>query len=263
MSEPSHKTESPDFQDRVALVTGASSGIGAATAKLLAARGARVVVNYHRGTDRAEQVAQEIRERGGEAVALAGDITDPEAVAALVAETENHYGAVDVLVANAAGISGRDLRLAPAAELEFADVDRVVGGQLRAFFHPVKAVLGGMLARGEGSIVAVGAAASRRPSPGFLSLAMAKATVEVAVKALAREVGPKGVRVNGVGPGLILSGIAEHIPEAVRADNAQRAAIRRNGLPEDVAETIVFLASARASYLTGTYVLLDGGIAML
>ncbi|MFU8850847.1 SDR family NAD(P)-dependent oxidoreductase [Micromonospora sp. SL1-18] len=251
--------EPAEFAGQVALVTGASSGIGAATARLLAARGARVAVNFHKGADRAREVVDAVRRRGGHAVALQADVTDPEQVEVLVAGTTAKLGPVDVLVLNAAGLGAHDARIAPAMELTWDDLDRVVTQQLKALFLPAKAVLPGMLERGGGSVVAVGAALARRPAPGFLPLAVAKAGVEAAVRTLAQEVGPHGVRVNAVEPNLILTELARYIREAQRRAVAERAAVRRNGTPEDVAEAVVFLASSRASYLTGSCLVTDGG----
>ncbi|MFD5708998.1 SDR family NAD(P)-dependent oxidoreductase [Streptomyces pharetrae] len=251
-----------EFGGRVALVTGASRGIGAATARLLAARGARVAVNYHRSADRAQEVVDSIRRRGGHAIPVRADVTDPGQVRDLVAGVTAELGPVDVLVLNAAGLGAHEARIAPATELDWADLERVVTQQLKAFFLTARAVLPGMTERGAGSIVAVGAALARRPAPRFLPLAVAKAGVAAAVRTLALEAGPAGVRVNAVEPGLILTELAAHIPEPQRRAAADRAAVRRNGTPEDVAELIAFAASPRASYLTGGCLLADGGTAL-
>ncbi|WP_211294616.1 SDR family NAD(P)-dependent oxidoreductase [Streptomyces glaucescens] len=253
--------EEGEFGGRVALVTGASRGIGAATARLLAARGARVAVNYHRSADRAQEVVDSIRRRGGHAVPVRADVTDPGQVRDLVAGVTAELGPVDVLVLNAAGLGAHEARIAPATELDWADLERVVTQQLKALFLTARAVLPGMTERGAGSIVALGAALARRPAPRFLPLAVAKAGVAAAVRTLALEAGPAGVRVNAVEPGLILTELAAHIPERQRRAAAERAAVRRNGTPEDVAELIAFAASERASYLTGGCLLADGGTA--
>jgi 3-oxoacyl-[acyl-carrier protein] reductase len=255
--------EAPPFAGKVALVTGASSGIGAATARLLASRGAAVAVNYHRSEERAKELVEEILSAGGRAIAVHADVTDEQQVRALVQETEKRLGPLDVLVLNAAGVGSDEARIAPAVELEWDDIAFVSERQLKAVFHPVKAALPGLTGRGSGAVVMVGAALARRQAPGFLAVALAKAAVEAAVKTLAREVGPQGVRVNGVGPNLILSPIGERMPEGARRAAAERAALRRNGRPEDVAEVIAFLASDQASYLTGEYMLVDGGTAMI
>nr|WP_272918633.1 SDR family oxidoreductase [Streptomyces sp. HUCO-GS316] len=244
------------------MVTGGARGIGAATARILAARGARVAVNYHKSADRAEEVVAAIRQRGGEAVAVQGDVTDPDGVSAVVEAVKAGLGPIDVLVLNAAGLGAHEARIAPAADLAWKDLEHVVNQQLKALFLTVQAVLPDMTARGGGSVVAVGAALARRPAPRFLPLTVAKAGVEAAVRTLALEAGPHGVRVNAVEPNLILTELARFIPEEQRRAAAERAALRRNGTPEDIAEVIAFLASERASYLTGSCLVADGGTAL-
>ena len=133
----------------------------------------------------------------------------------MVTETETRLAPLDVLVLNAAGMRGHEARIAPALELTWEDIAFAAERQLKAVFHPVKAALPGMVERGSGSVVMVGAALARRQAPGFLAVAIAKSGVEAAVKTLAREVGPRGVRVNGVGPNLILSPIGERMPRAL------------------------------------------------
>jgi 3-oxoacyl-[acyl-carrier protein] reductase len=250
------------FQDMVALVTGGSRGIGAATARVLAAQGAAVAVNYHRSGEKAEEVAKAIVNAGGRAIAIPADVTDEQQVQEMVKRVEHELGDIDVLVLNAFGV--QSLRIAPVLELTATEISEVVQAQLAAFLHPVYAVAPGMVSRGRGSIVAIGAAASRRPSANFATIGMAKAALDVGIRILAQELGPHGVRVNAVAPGLILTGAGNNnMPEAARAAVAQRAAVRRNGVPEDIAELVAFLASPRSAYVTGTYLMADGGTSML
>ncbi|MFE4368970.1 SDR family NAD(P)-dependent oxidoreductase [Streptomyces sp. NPDC056835] len=253
-----------DFAGKAALVTGGSSGIGAATAHLLAREGAAVVVNYRADEAAARRVVEEITARGGTAVALQADVTRADEVDRMTALAQEAVGPIDILIANAAGVGGRAVRPGPLLKAPRDQALHVVEAQLNAFLNPVHALVPGMVERGRGgAVVAVGASLSRRSPEGFGALSMSKAALEAAARTLAREVGADGVRVNVVAPGLILSSLASKMPEQVKADNANRTAVKRNGTPSDVAETIAFLASARSSYLTGGYLLVDGGTAML
>lgn len=250
------------FEGKVCLVTGGSDGIGAATARLLAAGGGAVVVNYHQDDAKAEAVVKSLTADGGRAVAVRADVTDEADVGRLMERVTAEFGAVDVLVANASGLYGHDVPLVPFADLTWEATHRIVQRRLKSLFFPLQAVLPEMLRRGAGSVVTVASSLSVTPAAHMFAISMAQAAVEAGVKSLAREVSPHGVRVNAVAPNFILTGATSHVPEPFKAMVAERAAVRRNGLPEDVAEAIVYLASDRAAYLTGSYLVVDGGTAM-
>jgi 3-oxoacyl-[acyl-carrier protein] reductase len=250
------------FQDQVALITGSSDGIGAATARLLAAAGASVAVNYHADEAKAAGLVDELIAAGGTAVAVRADVTSSTDMTALVAEVTDRLGPVDLLVANAAGLYGHDVPLVPYPDTPWEDVQRIVLRRLQALDFPVRAVLPGMLERGAGTIVVVGSSLARTPAPGMIPISMAQAAVEAAVKGLAREISPRGVRINAVAPNFILTASTAWAPDAFKVQVAERSAVRRNGTPQDVAGVITFLASPASSYLTGSFLIADGGTAM-
>jgi 3-oxoacyl-[acyl-carrier protein] reductase len=203
----------------VALVTGASRGIGAATAGLLAHGGWAVAVNYLRGEAEAVSVVQDVTARGGAAAAVQADVTDT--VLAMVKQVERELGPVDVLVCNAPRVShpafGALLHVTPEA------VETIVLAQLRAVLTPARAVLPAMVARRHGSLVVVSSQLARSPKPGCSALSMAKGAVEAAARAMAVEFGPHGVRVNTVAPGPTLTDAAAWASPGVRRGWADRA----------------------------------------
>lgn len=241
-----------------ALVTGASRGIGAATARLLARSGWAVAVNYVRDEVAAASVVADITACGGKALAVRADVTDAASVRQMMGLTEQRLGPIDALVCNAAGVSdpafGRLLDARPEA------VEALVLAQLRAVLIPARAVLPGMVARGRGSVVVVSSGLARRPKAGFAALSMAKAAIEGAARAMAEEFGPRGVRVNTVAPGPTLTDAAAWASAEVRHGWASLTPLRRNALAEDVAGPIAFLAGDEARFVTGAHLPADGGV---
>jgi 3-oxoacyl-[acyl-carrier protein] reductase len=182
------------LKDQVAIVTGSSRGIGAECARLLAAQGARVAVNYRASRERAEQVLGEIRLKGGEGICVQADVTVRAQVEALVREVQEKLGPVDILVNNAA-IS---FTMAPFTECRWEDFERKVVQEMQAVFFPCQAVIPGMVQRGRGSIVNVSSGLSRSPGVGYSSHSAAKSALDALSKSLAMELGSAGIRVNAV-----------------------------------------------------------------
>jgi 3-oxoacyl-[acyl-carrier protein] reductase len=243
---------------RIALVTGAGSpsGIGLATARVLGREGAAVAVVST--TDRIHERAEELRAEGIDAVGLVGDLTDPARVRDIVAGVGRRFGRVDILVNNA-GMT--HVGLEPQVDREFLEHDesswdRDLAMTLGSTVHVTRAVLPGMLERGWGRVVMVSSVTGPRVvTRGSASYATAKAGMDGLMRALAIEVGNRSVTVNSVQPGWIAT--ASQTPDEAVA--GLHTPIGRSGTPQEVAEVIAFLSSERASYVTGTTVVVDGG----
>jgi 3-oxoacyl-[acyl-carrier protein] reductase len=234
-----------------ALVTGASRGIGAATARLLARAGWPVGVNYRQDEAGAAAVVAEIADAGGRAIGLRGDIAEPKTVEATFAALEEQFGRVLVLVNNA-GMRADKL----AVTLSERDWSDVLDVNLSAAFRTTRRALPGMLAARFGRIVNVSSAIALRANPGQANYAAAKAGLIGMTRTVAAEVARRGITVNAVVPGYIeTSLIADVPPEAFRAVPA-----RRPGTPDEAAACIGFLASGEASYVTGSVLAVDGGL---
>jgi 3-oxoacyl-[acyl-carrier protein] reductase len=232
-------------------VTGASRGIGAATARALARDGWPVLVNYRSAQGQAEAVVSAIEADGGRALAVQGDVADPGAAAALVACAEERFGPVLVLVNNA-GVIDDGLALSLSEE----QWERVISVNLTAAFRLLRLALRRMIASRFGRVINIASVVGPKANPGQANYAASKAGLIGLTKTVAAEVARRGVTVNAVAPGVIATDLTEQLPETL----LRGVPARRAGSPEEVADCVAFLASERAAYVTGTTLYVDGGL---
>ena len=249
----------PDLAGKVALVTGGSGGIGAATCRLLAANGASVVVNG-RNEATIGAVVSGLRERGGRVIGVAGDVTDHATIKDLRKRVEGEFGPTDVLFAFAGGGKARP---GPTAGISEDDWRSSVDGNLTATFLTIKSFLPGMIERGGSSIVTMASSAARFPTDAPAPYAAAKAGLVMLTRQIASEVGEHGVRVNCLAPHTVLTErIRSVMPEDRHRQIAAEIPLGRLGTPEDVGLAALFLASDASSWITGITLDVSGGRTM-
>jgi len=246
------------MKEKVALVTGGSRGIGAATAKLLARHGAAVAVNYFRSAKAARKVVSEIVTAGGTAFAVRADVRNMNQVEAMARTVAAKLGPIDTLVLNAS-IS---FPVVPFLKFPWEDFQAKLLGEMKAAFFCCKAVVPSMVERKNGCIIGISSGLSRVPGEGFCAHSTAKSGLDAFMKSLALELGPKGIRVNVVAPGLTQTDATAFLSQKEKDASAQMTPLKRIGLPEDVAGAVLFLASGEARFISGTYLPVSGGIHM-
>lgn len=249
---------------QVVLVTGASRGIGAAIARAFAAEQAVVAVNYLRNEEAASRVVAQCREAGGDAFALQADVTQPAQVQALVEQVLEEAGRIDVLVNNAFRAYAFDPeQRTPFAQLDWASYQSQYEGSVGAAFHSCQAVLPHFRKRASGSIVNIVTDLVERPVVPYHEYTTAKSALVGFSRNLASELGPLGVRVNCVAPGLVYPTEASAGTRAAFRETLMEATpLRRLARPEDVAGPVVFLASPWSGFMTGQVLFVDGGLVM-
>ena len=244
---------------RVALITGASRGIGAATASLLAKQGYRVVVNHRDSASQAEAVVAAIAAAGGEAVAIKADVTVPGDVAALADQVKQRWGGTEVLVHNAL----MPFVITSFAELSWEQLGGKLDSELRAAFLITKAVVPGMVSRRYGRLIYLSTGLSRHAREGMIALGTAKAALDQFVRYVALELAPNGITANLVAPATVEgTRVSEQLTVERLREFAAANPMRRLVHPDDVAKTVAFLASEDSGFTTGHYLPVNGGLAM-
>lgn len=253
-----------NFAGKTVLITGASRGIGAAIAEAFAAENASVVVNYLQNVQAAEATVAACNAKGGNALAVQADVTDPVEARRLVAKTEDVFGKIDVLVHNAFApfiFSAEQRKL--FWDLDWDAFQAQIDGSVKAAHVMVQAVLPKMLERAEGTIITIATNLIANPLVPYHDYTTAKSALVGFSQNLAMELGPLGIRVNTVCPGLVYpTAASRHVKEKLKTSLIAQTPMRRIATPEDVAGPVLFLASSWARFMTGQTLYVDGGVIM-
>lgn len=245
------------LEGKIALVTGASRGIGRQIALTLGAKGAAVIVNYNGSAARAEEVVKEIEAAGGTAKAVQCDVSDFQSCAKMMADILSEYGRLDILVNNA-GITRDNLLMKMSEE----DFDGVINTNLKGVFNCIKHISRQMLKQKGGRIINISSVSGVLGNAGQANYCAAKAGVIGITRSAARELASRGITVNAVAPGFITTEMTEVLSDSVKAAAAEQIPMKKFGETRDVAEAVAFLASDEAKYITGQVLCVDGGMAM-
>ena len=245
------------LEGKIALVTGASRGIGRQIALTLGAKGAAVIVNYNGSAQKAEEVVKEIEAAGGRAEALQCNVSDFEACGQMMADIVARYGRLDILVNNA-GITRDNLLMKMSEE----DFDAVINTNLKGVFNCIKHISRQMLKQKAGRIINISSVSGVLGNAGQANYCAAKAGVIGITKSAARELASRGITVNAVAPGFIATEMTDVLSDSVKAAATEQIPMKHFGSTQDIAETVAFLASDKAGYITGQVLSVDGGMAM-
>ena len=242
---------------KVALVTGASRGIGSAIAKTLAREGAFVIANFNGSKEKAEAVVSEIKSAGGDAVAVQCDVSDFAACGTMIENCIKEYAHIDILVNNA-GITRDNLIMKMSEE----DFDAVLNTNLKGAFNTIRHMSRYFLKQRQGSIINISSVSGVMGNAGQANYSASKAGVIGLTKSVARELSKRGITCNAVAPGFIETEMTEQMPESAKEAVKQQIPLQRTGKVEDIAEMVTFLASEKAAYITGQVISVDGGMSI-
>ena len=250
-------TDRANLEGKIAVVTGASRGIGKAIAKEFAAQGATVVINYNGSEEKADAVKHEIIEKGGAAQCMQCDVSNCDVCEDFIKAVINQFGRIDILVNNA-GIT-KDGLLMRMSEEDFSDVIDV---NLKGTFHCIRFASRQMMKQRCGRIINLASVVGICGNAGQINYAASKAGVIGMTKSAAKELASRGITVNAVAPGFIETEMTEVLPDKVKEEMRKQIPLARMGQPEDVAKAVAFLASDGAGYITGQVLQIDGGMVM-
>ncbi|MEB6200811.1 3-oxoacyl-[acyl-carrier-protein] reductase [Mammaliicoccus fleurettii] len=242
---------------KTAIVTGASRGIGRKIALELGKEGYNVVVNYAGNKERAEQVVSEIKEFGVDAFAIQANVSEIDEVKAMIKETTNQFGTIDVLVNNA-GITKDNLLM----RMKQDEWDDVINTNLKGVFNCVQAVTRPMLKQKSGRIINLSSVVGALGNPGQVNYVATKSGVEGMTRTFARELASRGITCNAVAPGFIVSDMTDQLSDDLKEQMKSQIPLARFGEDSDIANTVAFLASEKASYITGQTIHVNGGMYM-
>lgn len=240
-----------------ALVTGGSRGIGRATAIELSKEGANVIITYNSNEEKAKEVIKEVEKNGVKGLAIKADVSSEEDVKSMMKTIKSQFDSIDVLVNNA-GVTKDNLLIRMKSE----DWDKVINTNLKGVYLCTKAVVRGMMKKRHGKIVNIASVVGISGNAGQGNYSASKAGVIGFTKSIAKELGSRGINVNGVAPGFVETDMTEVLSEDIKEQSLKLIPLNRFAKPEDIANVVVFLCSEKANYITGQIINVDGGMLM-